>query len=188
MKFATVVSRLFEPMGVLTVLVLVAAVRSGLPGSALVQFFLVLLFGMTLPIGVFRFWMVKTHQVDDWDMHKRHERIKPLGTLILLTLFFVLVVSQISNPFLTTLFIILFLWLVGFFLITLKIKASGHVGVITLAVLFFLYWYGVYACPLIIAPFLVAWARLKRKDHTLCEVLVGASWSILVSLVYLMLV
>ena len=171
-------------MMVLTVLVVVGAFRSGLTGSALHQFLFFLLFGMTIPVGIFRFWIVKTGRVKDWDIHNRKERIKPLGTLVLFSLFFVFVVYQIGNPFLVTFFDVLLLWIVGFFVLSFKIKASGHVGIITLAVLFAMKWYAVFVIPLLILPFLVAWARLVRKDHTLSEVVVGASWSIFVSLIY----
>ena len=86
-KLATFVSRIFEPMMVLTVLVVVGAFRSGLTGSALHQFLFFSLFGMTIPVGIFRFWIVKTGRVKDWDIHNRKERIKPLGTLVLFSLF-----------------------------------------------------------------------------------------------------
>jgi hypothetical protein len=187
MKIATFVSRLFEPMAVLTILVALGAFRSGLSGVALYQFFIFLLLGMTLPVALFRYWIVKTGRVKDWDIHNRKERLKPLGTLVGFTLFFVLVVSKIANPFMVTLFEVLFLWIVGFFILSFKIKASGHVGIITLAVLFVMKWYGVFFVPMLMLPFFVAWARLIRKDHTLPEVLVGAAWSLLVSLVYLVL-
>ena len=184
MKIATLISRLFEPMMVLSVLVAVGAFRSGLEGMALLQFFAILFFGMTVPVALFRYWIVKTGRVKDWDIHKRKERIKPLGTLVLFTFFFLFVVSRTTNPFLVTLFEVLLLWIVGFFLLSLKIKASGHVGIITLAVLFAMQWYGVFAIPLFILPFLFAWARLIRKDHTLSEVVVGAGWSAIVAIAY----
>lgn len=185
---ATLVSRLFEPMMVLTVLVAVGAIRSGLEGMALLQFLAFLFLGMTLPVSIFRYWIVKTGQVKDWDIHKRKDRIKPLGTLVLFTFFFVLVVSKFGNPFLVTLFVLLLIWIMGFFVLSLKIKASGHVGIMTLSVLLLMKWYGVSTLPLLVLPFLVAWARLIRKDHTLPEVLVGATWSILVSFIYSLIV
>lgn len=184
MKSATIVSFLFEPMMVLTALIAIGAFRSGLVGLALLQFLAFLFLGMTIPVGVFRYWLVKSGRVKDWDIHKRSDRIMPLGTLAVFTLFFVLVVSRIANPFLVTLFVVLLLWLVGFFLISFTIKASGHVGIVTLSVLFLLQWYGVYALPLLMLPLLVAWARIVRKDHTLPEVVVGAGWSVIVAIAY----
>ncbi len=181
-KLATLISRLFEPMVTLAVITVWAAVHFGLQGWGLQLFLLILVVGLILPIVVFRYFLVKKGHVVDWDIHKRRERIKPLLVLVGFVIFAQFGVRQFVNSGLSELFFLYFIWIFGFFLITLKEKLSGHVGAVTLAGGLLIQWYGWGWWPVFLLPVIVGWARVVRKDHTLRQVILGWGYSLLVML------
>lgn len=54
-----------------------------------------------------------------------------------------------------------------------KIKASVHMGMLTVFVCFFISLFGLIALPLILLLPVVGWARVKEKEHTVPEVIAG---------------
>lgn len=180
LTISSFVSRLFEPMLVLTVLTISGALHSGLQGPALRNFLFLFFGGLTLPVTIFRYWLVRSGRVGNWDISNRRERVKPLLALVIFTIIDLYIISKFANSQLVNLFTIYLIWILGFFLITLRFKVSGHVGVITLAVGLIIRWYGLTYLPLLLTIPLIAWARVTGKNHTLREVVLGIIYSFIV--------
>lgn len=178
-KIATFISKLFEPALLIPVSFVLCAMRSGLSAQPSLLWMIV----FTCPMLLYRVWAKKSKGLD-WDMHKRESRIEPftylLGYLALTTL-----IIWIFEPLLLPIITLYCVWTVGFFIITaLWTKISGHVGGDTLAIGMILQWFGNSFWPLLFIIPLMAWARVVRKDHTLFQVMLGASYSTLVLVVF----
>lgn len=130
------------------------------------------------PIVVFRLWLAARFHLD-WDISNRKKRIVPLIVLILFLFGALTLVNQWHNVLLTNMFVLFFLWLVGFLVITLFWKMSGHTGVITLASLLVIDWYGWELIPLFGAIAIVTWARVAGKNHTIGQAVGGIVYSTL---------
>lgn len=188
MLLATLISRLFEPFVLFSVVTFVAALRSGLTGASMSQFITVLIVMIGLPIALLT-WAIRTKRIDNWDVTRREQRIVPMIILLILTCMYLFTVSRFGNNQLTQLFVLYFVWLAGFFLITTVWKISGHTSANALAVGLVISWFGWSWWPLLLIVPLVAWARVVRKDHTLLQVIVGVvySWVLLVVFDYLII-
>lgn len=173
---ATVISRLFEPFVMFSVATLVAAFHSGLATTAMPWFLTMLIVMIGLPIALLT-WAIRTKKVDNWDVSKREQRIGPMIILLILTSAYMLAVSWFGNSQLTRLFVLYFVWLVGFFLVTTKWKISGHTSANALATGLLIAWFGWTWWPLLLIVPAVGWARVVRKDHTLAQVFAGAGYS-----------
>ena len=68
-------------------------------------------------------------------------------------------------------------WFLGFFLISLFWKISGHAGSIALATGLIIFWYGWNWWPALSLVLLMGWARVATKDHTVSQVVGGALYS-----------
>ena len=73
------------------------------------------------------------------------------------------------------------------FNLLIRYKASGHAAGVAGPVAAMIYLYGIYAIPLIVLLPLVTWARLAAEGHNFWQTVVGATWSVLVSIVVLWL-
>lgn len=169
-------------MLVLTAVTALGAVHAGLSGLSLRDFILVLLGGLTMPVVLFRIFLVKSGRVGDWDIHTRRERIGPLLALICVTLAAWWLTGRFGSPGLQWLFAVYAVWIFGFFMITLREKISGHVGITALAVGLLVKWYGWGWWPVLLLPVIVGWARVVRKDHTLRQAVLGGGYSLFILL------
>lgn len=178
--FANLISRLFDPLVVLSFLTVAAAGRSGMAGEALVKFLSVFFIAMILPPVALLSWALVTGRVGDWDVSNRPQRVKALAVFFVMILVDLLLVKIFGNAELVKLFLLFLIWFLGFFAITLFWKISGHVSSNALATELFIYWYGLGWWPILLIVPLVAWARVVTKNHTLGQVIVGAvySWSL----------
>lgn len=154
---ATLISRIFEPAILISIIFFVTT-RSA--------FWLFVIIG---PILGYRLWL-KRKQNLDWDITDRKKRVMPL---LFLCIFLILInmLVRVFAPRLFSLSVLFLLWTIGFFLITLKYKISGHVAVATL---FALFW----PVTFFIVP-LVAWSRVVLKRHTKGEVTLGFFYSLI---------
>lgn len=167
-------------MIVFTVLSVLLGIHAGFTGETYSWYLFLLISCMIVPVSIFRYWLVKTHRVTDWDIRKRAQRIKPLIALVVFILFDIVVVSTAGSSILTNTFILFALWLFGLLLITFFTKISGHVSAVTLAVLLIISWFGWQLLPLLCCVPLVGWARVVGKNHTLGQVVVGVVYSTVV--------
>lgn len=176
-KIAALVSTIFEPMTVLTLITLVGSFLSGLSFMAIIRFDVVFLFVMVLPAFLLRLIALKEGWVSNWDITNRKERIKPMlvfgiiiGTSLIFDWWF-------GNSFLVRLFALYTVWFFGFFLITIFWKISGHVGIFSLACFLLFSWFGLPA--LLVFPLigLVSWARIVHHDHTIMQTCIATFYS-----------
>lgn len=159
---ATLISRIFEPAILISIVFLVTT-RSA--------FWLFVIMG---PILGYRLWL-KRKQNLDWDITDRKKRVMPLLFLCIFLLSMTGVV-RFFEPRLFPLSVLFLTWALGFFLITLKYKISGHVAVATLAAHF-------WPPAFIVVPF-IAWSRVVLKKHTLGEVISGFLYSLFLLVVF----
>jgi hypothetical protein len=179
-KFATIISKVFEPAILLPLAFVACSIRIGVPLITSI-FWLVIMF---VPMLVYRL-RLKNVQKIDWDIKNRSQRGKPLFLLFI----FLVIVSGfvlIFEPRLLPFLILFLIWTIGFLCITKwGTKISGHVGGDALVTGMMIRWYGWGWWPVLLIVPLVGWARVVRKDHTLTQVIAGALYSwILVVLVY----
>lgn len=173
--FAKLISYIFEPMVVIYVLALLGGSYAGLTGS-LWRIYIV---SLTLFVGLatlVRLYFTRKDKTN-WDVSVKKNRFVPL---LVLTLFFGIqyfVIRNFDNTILSSLFLLLFIWNIGFFLITLKIKLSGHLSILTLAVCQLIWWYGNSVYWLVLLIPLLSWSRVLLKRHTIREVIVGICYS-----------
>lgn len=174
-SFALFISSLFEPMVVVYVLGLLGGYHAGFVGA---QWFLYAA-SLTIFIGlatVLRLYFThKDHT--NWDVSERKKRFVPLLVLVVFFGIQYVVVKNFHNEMLSSLFLLFFVWNIGFFLITFKVKASGHLSVLTLAVCQIIAWFGFSYMPLILLLPLLSWSRIQLKRHTMKEVLIGIGYS-----------
>ncbi len=178
-KIATITSRIFEPVVVFSVLILIALTRSGLSGLAYYRFIAVYFFLMVLPPMGLLVWAVQTKKIFNWDIGDRRERVKALSLFLVLQAVNVLLTWLYGNEYLLGFISLLFLWFSGFFLITLFWKISGHSGVAALGALSMIHWFGSAWWPVFLAIPLVSWARVVRRDHTVGQVIGGIVYSVI---------
>ncbi|OGG23813.1 hypothetical protein A3A79_01235 [Candidatus Gottesmanbacteria bacterium RIFCSPLOWO2_01_FULL_43_11b] len=170
---ASFISRLFEPMLVLYALSIIGGFRSNLIASQL-SFYILYISIFFGAIFIFKFFIMLRLKTD-WDIRERKKRILPLLVLLAVTIGNFFLIRTWNNEILINLFILFFIWFLGFFLITLKYKISGHVGIATLAAGVVTQWFGWWQVFLMIP--LIAWARVETKNHTVLQVILGAIYS-----------
>jgi membrane-associated phospholipid phosphatase len=128
-------------------------------------------------VFVLRLFFVKKDHTN-WDVSDRKKRFMPL--LLLVVFFGVqynLVRTTIGSEVLSTLFWLFFLWNIGFFLITLKVKLSGHLSILTLAICQSIAWYGASAIAFLLLIPLLMWSRVYLKRHTAQESVIGIAYA-----------
>ncbi len=182
MRLASFISQLTEPMVLVTALVVSGAWQRGLRGIPFVSFvmYVGLFFLASLGLRIFAVRRLKTN----WDISDREKRVKSLVPFVGICAVFFLCMLFWRNGGLIQFGMTLILWMVGFVLITLRTKISGHLAILTLTLGYAASWYGYMVLPAFgILPF-VAWSRLVLKRHTMIEVIGG----IMYSLAFLMLI
>src|SRR5258706_12348319 len=124
-KIATIISRVCEPMVLLTITAVIAGFHTGLASSALWQYFISLFFFMIAPVIGLWAWFAKKEGMS-WDIPDRAKRVRPLVVVLGFVLLNGILTLRFHVPALTQLFFLFLVWLVGFTLITTKWKISGH--------------------------------------------------------------
>lgn len=175
-SIALLVSSVFEPMLVLPLMILFGGWHAGLRGGSFITLVIyVLLFsGFVWMLRIVAVKKLKTN----WDMSDRKKRIRALLPLVSFSVVFFSVLFLWRDPALISFSLSVFIWMIGFFLITLRTKISGHLSVITLTLGFLLRWYGPSYWPLLLILPLVAWSRMVLKRHNPVEVIGGFLYSV----------
>ena len=174
-RFPLIVSSLFEPMLVVYILALIGGWHAGLSDVMLQMYIGIVTIFVGLVVGLRLYF--KRKDKTNWDISNRKKRFTPL---LLLTLCFAVAyygIRSVGNSVLTSLFLLLLFWHLGFFLLTLKVKLSGHMGILTLAIGQCIAWFGMSMTPLILIIPLLAWSRVKLGRHTIQEVIIGVAYS-----------
>lgn len=177
-RVALLISTLFEPMIISYGIAVLGGIHAGLSGNVW-QAYLVSISTIMLFVLGTRVYL-KRKDKTNWDISDRKKRIVPLLTLLVFMGLVYSVLGRVGDARVAQLFGVFFMWVAGFFILTLKIKASGHVGILTWFVCQLMFWFGIGMLPVAIFIPLLAWSRLILKRHTLSEVIVGFVYSILV--------
>lgn len=187
MFLATLISRIYDPFVVLAVISMIATLRSGLPADGIVRFLVVLLLGMVMPPAILLTLAVKTKRIGNWDISNRKQRIPAFLVLSVLLVLDYVLVMYFGNPYLMQYFLLLISCFIGFFLITIFWKISGHTAVAALGTGLLVYWFGWPWLPVLLIVPLVGWARVVRHDHTPAQVLAGAlyAWTVMFMVMYI---
>ncbi len=176
-KIALVISSLFEPMAVLALIGVLGGIHAGLTGSSFILYGAIVLFGMIAPVIGFRLWYMRRRGAD-WDLTNRKKRLKPLLAQVAFAIFDILIISAVfRNADLALLFILFFVWITIFFLVTIKWKISGHAGTLALATGLVVKWFGPSWWPVLLLVPIVGWSRVVKHDHTIWQVVAGALYS-----------
>lgn len=175
--FATLISRFLDPMWVVPVITILGAYESGLHNFGLWRIIVILALVMVAPPFLLRWKFMQQKGSSGWDINNRAHRPKALGALLLFGLFNIMLSWIFGNPTLGRLFIFYELWLVGFLVISLFWKISGHAGGMALATGLIILWYGWQWWPILLLVPLMGWARVVTKDHTVGQVITGALYS-----------
>ncbi len=177
------ISRLLDPMWVVPAITVLGARRSGLEGSTFIRFLLILaVFMVGIPL-LLRLRFAKDKGLSGWDIRNRAHRPKAIAALLIVGFLNVILARIFGNASLVKLFIFYELWLVGYLLISLKWKISGHAGGIAMATGLVIVWFGWSWWPVLLLVTLVGWARVVTNDHTVGQVIAGAlySWCLLIA-------
>lgn len=172
----TIVSRIIDPPIVIALLTIIGIIKSEFTNLNITELFVMVPVVFGLPI-IYFLWTLKSHLVSNWDITNRKERIVPLTFLTFFLALDMALMSFFQNQFLLQMFMLYFLWTLGFLVITLFWKISGHTGIATLALGLLTIWFGPWVLPFFILIPLVAWARIVRHDHTLAQVTTGVLYS-----------
>ena len=177
-QIALIISSVFEPMILVYGIAILGGLRAGLSGNFWNSYFWSISMVMGA-VAVIRLYFKKRDKTN-WDISDRKKRIVPLAILLALIGIIYITMLQIANPQIATLFGAFFIWVAGFFVLTFRVKLSGHVAVLTWFVCNLVAWFGTIMIPTIILIPLLAWSRLALKRHVLSEVVIGFLYSILV--------
>ena len=162
MKFAHLVSRLFDPFIMLAVVCIVLLSHTTVFIPAFISMVIV-------PLALF-FIAWKTKFVSNWDVSNRQERPKLFWPLI--------AIETISIVVFQLWFLIpMIVAFAGFALITHFWKISGHTFASALATGILVSRFGWQWWPALLIVPLVAWSRVVRKNHTITQVIVGALYA-----------
>jgi len=183
MFFATVISRVFEPLLIWLIAVSLAIGKSGLPAPR-AMLLVSLMIALLLLVVLLLLRAIKTKRITGWDVSDRRERVQALAWFSVFVLIYLTLVYFLGNPFLFKMFLFYTAWFAGFFLITLFYKISGHVGMLTLVVGLMLREYGWRWWPVILTVPLLAWARVVRRNHTVGQVIAGFAYSLIILFFY----
>lgn len=176
MQIASWISKLTEPMVLVVGLMTLGAWQQGLRGMPFLYFVVYIVFFFLGSLAL-RILAVKKLQTN-WDISDREKRVKSLVPFLGICAVFFSCILFWNNAGLTHFGIGLVTWLLGFALITLRTKISGHMAVLTLLFGYMIIWFGAYWwLSLVLFPF-VAWSRLILKRHTIIEVIGGVLYSV----------
>lgn len=179
MLFASLISRLFDPFIIFFVILYLIALQGGLTGISLVSFLFTVLIAVVLPPVGLLYFAVKKKLITNWDISDRKQRVRAFIVFSILFVIDFLIIRTFHNAIITQVFTEFLIWFIGFFLITLFWKLSGHTGVATLFIGLIMYWYGIQFWPLIMIIPLIAWSRVVLKRHTIAQVAGGVVYSII---------
>lgn len=139
--------------------------------------------GFLLAIAAYIRVGMKAGFFSNFDVSKREQRVFLFPAILVAGLLFLTALLFFRGPLSLLYALVYFILSVAVLaLVTLRIKASIHVGGITAAVVSIIYFFGdKYIFLLFIIP-VMAWARIIEKRHTLKETLVGFLLGLLLAL------
>jgi|GEM_PF-1474987 len=153
------------------------------------SFLLVFTFSVGIPLFA-TFYLLKKQKIGNFHIKNRKERVVPFAIAMILSTLSLLIMKYLNeNPELLRMMIILYLMALGYVAITfLKFKISGHVFILTSALIVltaFLDLRFIYFVPLIAV---VGWARVHLKEHSIGEIVGAFAYTIISFLAFSLLI
>lgn len=177
MTLGFLLSRLFDPMWVMAVVTILGAYHYGLQGIALWRIAVLVLFVMVAPTLALRILFARMHRSSGWDIRSLKHRPAVIGVLLMFGILNIFLARSYGNEQLMQLFVFYELWLLGFFLVSLIWKMSGHAGAVALAAGLVILWFGIAWWPFLLLVPVVSWARVVTKNHSVGQVIAGSIYS-----------
>lgn len=175
-KLATVISRIIDPPIILPLVTILGIARSDIAVERLPLVWAFTSLFIIVPI-ISALWLLKKHIITNWDITNRKERIRPLLILSIFLAICYVGTMVFHHAYLTSLVGLYLVWMIGFLMITLVWKISGHTSISALAIGLILLWYGAEFTLLLALLPIIAWARYIRKDHTALQLIAGILYS-----------
>lgn len=182
-NFAKIISTVLSPLVILSVLPFLLLYKS----SSNIQMSVFWEAISLIYLGAFSLFViiaVKLNYFSDLDVSNRKQRPALFSAGLFVTAMYIIAVYLLNGPkvlMIATFGIILGLWIAE--IINNKIKISIHVAAITGFASFLVLVHGPqYIAAYLLVP-LVAWARIKTRNHTLSQTITGAVFSLLLTLV-----
>lgn len=178
-KLAGIVSVVFDPLVEAPLLLVIFFLTKRTASLWLLP--VIAFFGVLLPLS-FLFYGLRHGFISDWETTKRNERHSLNFVCLFVTLLILALVGLFGDQFLLRVFVIFLALMAIYTLITFFWKISGHMTantafILTLNLFFdWQFWYLIFLLPL------VAWARLVRNKHDICQILGGVFLATLVIL------
>jgi hypothetical protein len=170
---ATIISRLFEPLVLQLLLILITALRAGIVGWTLVYTMTEIIGLVVVPPMVLLLWAIQSKKISNWDISNRSQRVKALALFLCLFAVDMVFIRLMDIGAMTDLFLFFAITLVGFFCITLFWKLSGHLSTATICIGILIHWYGWVWWPLLLLLPVLAWSRVALKRHTTAQTVGG---------------
>lgn len=170
---AKIISRVFDPIIEIPLLLALSVWYAFVNGLAW-KFLIVLLFVDAVLPSAFFLYLLKKHEISNWDISKRAQRIPFYGFTMLAHLAGV-GLAMLTGRMVETQILLVF-WILGmiFFGITTVWKISVHAGVNSALATFMVYLGGVSWVWLYLILIPVGWSRVVLGHHKLDEYIVGA--------------
>lgn len=183
-KVAKVVSSLFSP----PVVIAIAVMFVGIALNAW-EWSLAYLISVIVVPTLYVFWLLRTNRIKNFHMYERTERLKPMILTTVMTVVTWAVLKALSAPAEITLFALVGIFQVILLLIiNMFFKISIHATAISGLSVFLVGLFGWSAGYVLLSIPLVAWARLRTKNHTFYQILFGViSGGIFIALVLILI-
>lgn len=173
MFLATVISRVCEPFVLLLMLVVITLLQDGMPMKTFFRVLTVIVIGIIVPPLLALVGALRNKTISNWDISNRKQRVWALGIFFLFLIFDYFLIRALGITSLSRLFLFLSIVFLGFFLVTLVWKMSGHLTFATIFVGIIIYLFGgFFWILLVMLPFL-SWSRVILKRHTVGQVIGG---------------
>lgn len=183
-KVAKIVSSLFSPPVVIAFVVMFI----GIALNAW-EWSLAYLFSVILVPTAYVYWLLRTKRIKNFHMYERTERLKPMILTTVMTVVTWAALRAFSAPAEITLFAFVGIFQVILLLIiTLFFKISIHATAISGLSVFLVGLFGWSVGYVLLSVPLVAWARIRTKNHTFHQILFGViSGGIFITLVLMLI-
>jgi hypothetical protein len=183
LKIAQFISTVLNPITLLSPIAYLLVLRQT-GNRELALFWEIISFIFILIVAIFILIGVEEKIFSDFDISKRKQRPLLFTFSIGLSAIYIVILYFLKAP--SVLFIVSFTVILGliiFEIVNRITKASIHVGTIAaFAASVSLVYGGVFYLTLLLIP-IVAWARIRTRNHTQKQVVIGATLGLLITLV-----
>lgn len=185
-RLAKIVSYVFEG-SVLAVptFIMICFYRQEDPERSFINLIVSIVFAVMIPY-FFVLYLYKSGRIKDLHLPRRKDRILPVCTSIACFIAAYFIIDLLGAiTLLKDVFLIYIVALIFFGIITLFWKISFHTSYITLFCLICILIFGKIAFFTVVLIFLVSWARIRLKRHTLAQVLAGIGLNLAITILIL---